>query len=109
MKYIKEGIKIFFTSIFLLTNVLFLIIERIIMVNLTLKLMKVSFLVIPLLVKKNHIYNKRNMIIEEYLHVTFDETNFKSIVEVEVIDCVCILEKNLLEDKDTNKKIQPFH
>lgn len=39
------------------------------------------------------------MTIEESVHVTFDETNHK-LVELEVVDCTCILENITLEEKD---------
>lgn len=39
------------------------------------------------------------MTIEEFVHITFDETNPK-LEEVEVINCVGILEKTNIEEKD---------
>lgn len=42
------------------------------------------------------------MSMEESTHVTFDEANPKSLV-VEVCDCAGILEKILLENKDSNE------
>lgn len=48
------------------------------------------------------------MTLENFKH-TFDETNPKSIVEVKMFDWVCILEKNIVEDKDTNKETQQPH
>lgn len=38
------------------------------------------------------------MTTEEFFHVTFGETNHKSI-EVEVVDCADILEKTTLKEK----------
>lgn len=41
------------------------------------------------------VFNKRTLTSEESIHVTFDESNTK-LVEVEVVDCACILEKKNL-------------
>lgn len=42
------------------------------------------------------------MTVEESAHVTFDESNPKS-VEVKVVDCAGIIEKTYLEDKYQDK------
>lgn len=44
--------------------------------------------------KHFRIFNKGNLSIEESCHVTFYETNAKS-VEIDVLDFACILEKNI--------------
>jgi len=49
--------------------------ERITWVNLTQRLMKVSFLVIHCIRHAYRAYNKRTMLVEESMHITFDETN----------------------------------
>ena len=53
--------------------------------------------------KAFRIYNKRRMTIEESVHVTFDETNPKSVVE-NVDDVAEMLGKSLQEDKDKGKE-----
>ena len=42
------------------------------------------------------ISNKKTLNMVESVHISFDETNSKKIVEVEVIDYACILGKNIL-------------
>lgn len=49
--------------------------------------------------KTFRIFNKRTLTIEESVHVTFDDSNPKSI-EVKVVYCTGILEKKSLEDKE---------
>ena len=40
---------------------------------------------------------------EEYVYIIFDETNLKSVVEINVFDCASIIEKTLLEEKYPNE------
>lgn len=47
--------------------------------------------------KDFRVFNIRTKTIEESIHVTFDETNPKTI-EVKVVDCAGILENTVLED-----------
>lgn len=49
--------------------------------------------------KALRVFNKRNIIAEELVHVTFDISNPKSL-EAEMINCACRLEKTNLEKKD---------
>lgn len=53
--------------------------------------------------KDFRVYNKRTKTIEESFHVTFDESNPKT-VEVEVINCAGILERAIMEDNQEPNK-----
>lgn len=55
--------------------------------------------------KTFRIYNRRNDTTEELLNVTFDESIPKH-VEVEVVDCACILEKTSLKDNQESDREQ---
>lgn len=61
------------------------------------------FLRYPTSSKASRVINQRNLTIEESLHITFDESNPKS-VEVEVIYYVGILEKMYLGYKDQGEE-----
>lgn len=52
--------------------------------------------------KAFRVFIKRTMTIEESFHVILDESNPLSI-EVDVVDCICILEKTSLKDDDLDK------